>query len=411
MPVENLTALQYGRTLTDTSTATITITKDSLDDTCCGQLGQIEPWLHELAVYRDDELAWQGPVMTVTESRENVVIEAWDISAWLGRLTNFSTRAYKSGQSDVTSIALYFIRYNLLDHAYACTHTEGGAEVDHACITPYIVRRDAGVKPAYKPQEESKYVLDVLEELVKFGLYWTVIGRRLILMGKPDGDDLPITTLTTDDLMGNIQVVRDGQSFATRAVATNSSSEEDRQTVSTGRSCNNPYGRVDWLASSTDVPRCDCDDGDEQCVNECHADQRTALLDMAKSELKGRYPVPVAISVDGNSALSPQAPVDFAYLVPGYRVDIRLDRACRKIQQAFVLAQVQVTWDAGGEKVAVGLTPLDEPGADEQELTQRAVAARAAGNDHAAAWWERGKLPPPPQEARDLAARAASHNS
>lgn len=431
MPVENLTNIQFTRTLNDTATATITIIKDSLDDGCCGNLGKVEPWLHELTIYRDDDLVWQGPVMVVTETRTTVTIEAWDVSAWLGRLVNFSTRTYKNNQSDVTSMALYFIRYNLLDHAYSCTRTVDGRETDHACITPYITREDADVEPAYKPQEQSKYVLAVLEELVKFGLYWTTVGRRLILKGKPDNDDLPVATLNTDDFMGDVQVVRDGQSFATRAVATNGSSEEDRQTVSTGRSCSNPYGRVDWLVSSTDVPKCECDTSDDgpcadecedntssaackacvaACEDDCHAEQRAALLKMAQQELKGRYPVPVAIAVDNNAALSPEAGVDFSQLVPGYRFDVRFDRACRKIQQAFVLAQLQVTWDAGGEKVAIGLSPLDEPGVDEDEQQARAARARSVGAGAAAAWWERGELPAPPQEARDLAARGSTRN-
>lgn len=426
-PVENMTALQFNRTLNDTSTATITITKDSLDDGCCGNLGRVEPWLHELSIYRDDELAWQGPVMIITETRSAITIEAWDISAWLGRIVNFSTRRYRQGQADITSIAQYFIRYNLLDHAYSCTQEIDGRETDHACITNYIARYDADVEPAYKPQEQTKYLINMLEEMAKFGLYWTTIGRRLVLKGKPTNRDQPVATLNTDDLMGNISVVRDGQSFATRAVATNGSSEEDRQTVSTGRSCRNPYGRVDWLVSSTDVPKCDCDSGEgpcedecedndspqcreciRECEDECHREQRAALLDMARAELKGRYPVPVAIEADGESALSPEAPVDFSQLVCGYRIDLRLDRACRKIQQAFVLASVQVNWDAGGEKVSIGLSPLDEPGTDEEENQARAASARSAGAPQAAAWWEGGQMPDPPQEAQELAARGAS---
>ncbi|MEW1679165.1 hypothetical protein AB0O47_38845 [Streptomyces noursei] len=462
MPVENMTALTFDRTLNDVATASITITKASLDDACCGQLGDIEPWLHELSIYRDSELVWQGPVMTVTETRDTVVIEAWDISAWIGRIVNFSTKEFKPGEQDVSMIARYYVDWNLLTSSYACKHNavwpDGKTRAtDHACITPYIWRQDVGVKPAYKPQEDTKYVINILEELVKSGLYWTTVGRRLILKGKPTEKDLPIATLTTDDLMGDFSIVRDGQAFATRAVATNSSSEEDRQTVTTGRGCNNPYGRVDWLVSSTDVPQCTCEEDGclrpdngrcrgnadcgpctwssnrqawncdtpqnrqaacnacireclDVCKTACQQAQRDALLAIAKSELQGRYPVPISIAIDNGAALHPDAPVCFEELVPGFRFDVRLDRACRRIEQAFVLANVSVTWDTGGEKVSIGLTPLDAPGRDENQgpaLADRAAMARAAGNTAAATWWESGEIPAPPETAVEFAERAA----
>jgi len=452
MPVDNLTSLTFSRTLNDTAKATITITKDSLDDTCCENLENLEPWLHELSIYRDTELVWQGPVMTVTETRATVTVEAWDISAWIARIVNFSTKAFKRGEADVSSIARYYIDWNLLTSSYACTQTVDGKKVDHACLTPYIVRYDVGAKPAYKPQDQTKNVVDLLNELVKSGLCWTTLGRRLVLKGKPGADDLPVAELTTDDLMGDFSIVRDGQSFATRAVVTNSSSEEDRQTITTGKSCANPYGRVDWLVSSTDVPKCECDEKNctkpgsgrcrgnnlcgpcsysktrkswscenegraackkciadcvDDCKTACEADQRAALLDMAKAELKGRYPVPVGVSVNNGAALHPEAPVCFDQLVPGYRIDLRIDRACRKVQQAFVLADVTVTWDAGGEKVAVSLTPMDAPGTDEDQKAAGVRSMRAAGEGQAAAWFESGELPPPPAEAVELAQRAA----
>jgi hypothetical protein len=448
LPVESLTSLTYERTLNDTATATIVITKDSLDDVCCEGVGQIEPWLHELSIYRDADLVWQGPVMTVTETRAEVTVEAWDITAWLARIVNFSTKKYKRGEADVSTIAKYYIDHNLLNSRYACTTTQDGKKVDHACLTPFISRSNVGARPAYKPQDQTKYVVDLLSELVKSGLYWTTVGRRLILKGKPDKDDLPVATLTTDDLMGDFQIVRDGQEFATRAVATNGSSEKDRQTVTTGKSCNNPYGRVDWLVSSTDVPKCECEEKDctkpgsgkcrgstlcgpceysktkkswncdtpasrqsacnkcirdcvDDCTTECEADQRAALLDIAKAELKGRYPVPVSIAVDNGAALHPEAPLCFDQLVCGYRFDMRVDRACRKVQQAFVLSNVTVTWDEAGEKIAVGMTPMDVPGVD--ETGARAATAQAAGDAAAAAWFERGELPPPPAAAVEFA--------
>ncbi|MGW5817276.1 hypothetical protein [Streptomyces noursei] len=462
MFLDNLTSLEFTRSVNDTSTANLTITKDSLDDGCCYELGDLEPWVHEVSIYRDEDLVWQGPVITVTETREEIELEARDLSVWLERLANRSTKTYQREQADVVDIADYYIRWNLNDPAYSCPK-------DYPCLARYLqILEPVGAKPGYAPHPRTKYVREIIDELVKQGLTWTFIGRRMLLMKKADDSSEPLATLTTDDFQGNLQIIRDGMSACTHAIATNSTEEKERSTVTLGKNCT-PYGRLDMIEVLTDTPRpedceseqggttSDCRDkankrwkewvadcragckrkpGPSQgaCYSKCATDYDKGLerdqaaceksepdrikacqalkntqaaqdLRNAVRELrKGRYPVPTVIQVDQGAALHPDAPIPFRYLIPGRRIDVRIDRACRKVSQAFVLSQVTVTWDAAGEKVGMGLTPLNS--LDEDAKTTSAPVAAAAAEPRAVrAWYSGGVMPAPPAAAVAMADR------
>jgi hypothetical protein len=53
-----------------------------------GRVGQIEPYAHELSLYRDSELVWQGPVTRTVENRTTFTVEAKDVTEWLARCVN-----------------------------------------------------------------------------------------------------------------------------------------------------------------------------------------------------------------------------------------------------------------------------------------------------------------------------------
>src|ERR1700755_3341416 len=53
----DFTQLTWERKLNGISEATVQLTAG-----CCGRLGDVWPWLHELAISRDGEEVWCGPV-------------------------------------------------------------------------------------------------------------------------------------------------------------------------------------------------------------------------------------------------------------------------------------------------------------------------------------------------------------
>ena len=50
---------------------------------CCELLGGINPYEHELGIYRDDVRVWSGPVVDISFPSETVIIDCEDLSSWL----------------------------------------------------------------------------------------------------------------------------------------------------------------------------------------------------------------------------------------------------------------------------------------------------------------------------------------
>ncbi|MFE7105640.1 hypothetical protein ACFU98_10555 [Streptomyces sp. NPDC057575] len=347
--LDTLTAVSWSRTINDVSEASVTVAKGDVSADCCGQLGDVAPWVHELTIYRDGELVWQGPIQRVVMRRDAITLEAADVFSWFDHLVNTFQVRYTSITPDaqgrkrapITYIAENHIRLNLSAFQLA--------DVDYPGILPYIVRRDAGLFPIKVEKDGSsnqtvwtEYLGDILREWTKRGLTWTTVGRSLLLRGRHTTQARATARLTLNHFAGDIEVIKDGREGGTYGFATSQQSQDisDGRTVGTGRT-RTAYGRLDVLvrlqeedASATDL--------------------RSAALDA----IAGRYPVPLVINVPDNAQLTTDAPVSIRQLVPGERIDLLADVLCTPIEAGFMLSDVEVTWDQGGEKVGIALIPL-----------------------------------------------------
>lgn len=108
--------LTWTRILDDVSEAEVEIglTGDA-QQTCCECLAIVEPFCHELHIWRDGEEVWVGPIEAVRYERERVTIKARDSLAWLDvRIPNedveFTTLGTFGTISDnpLTSVATTF---------------------------------------------------------------------------------------------------------------------------------------------------------------------------------------------------------------------------------------------------------------------------------------------------------------
>ena len=354
--MERLTDVKWNRTINDIAEAEVTVLKGSISPECCEAIGRAEPWVHELSIYRDTELVWQGPIMSTTARRESITINARDVFAWLDKLVNTWRVTYTATTADsagrkaapITYIAWNHLRLNLEESTLSVPS-------DYPGIMDYIVRRDTGL-PTIKVEKDgstntaiwAEYLGNMWREWAKRGLTWTTIGRRLLLRGKPTSATRALARLTLDDFAGEVEVIRDGTTGATYGFATTQSSqniskdgdEEASKTLGTGR-VGTAYGRLDVLVHV-----------DEEKVTD--ADLREA----ARDAIAGRYPVPLTISIPDGSTLTTTAPVRMEQLVPGERFDVLADAYCTPIVQGFMLSDVDVSWQSGSEKVAISLVPL-----------------------------------------------------
>ncbi|MFG2225394.1 hypothetical protein [Streptomyces sp. NPDC048644] len=346
--LDRLTTCTWSRTLRDTSDAQIVVSKADLQG-CCDALGLVEPWVHELTIYRDGDLVWQGPISKITERRGAVTIDAQDVAAWLDRLVNTWRIRYVDAQPDaagrkrapVTYIAWNILRLNMVESSLS-------TPPDYAGLMDCVVRRDPSqVVKFEKDGTHNKaiwtaYVGDIWRELAKRGLTWTAVGRSLLLRMSPTSSTRAVARLTLDDVLGDVELIKDGSAAATYAFATSQQDQdiEDGLTVGTGRT-GTAYGRLDTLVK---VQGQDTDAAD--------------LRQAARQALAGRYPAPIAISVPDGSQLSPRAPIRIEELVPGERIDVVTDTYCTPVAQGFALTDVEGSWSEGGEKIAITLVPL-----------------------------------------------------
>lgn len=355
----------WARTLNDTSEATATFSRDVFDD-CCAEFTDVHPWVHELTIYRElpgapPEIVWQGPIQRVRVQREQIIIEASDVFAWLDRLVNTWRMYYVTASADavgrrrgtVTYIAQNIIRLNMIESSLS-------EPDDYAGMYSYIRTRSEGLstiqwrKDGYTVDDTTdpptvkdprriwtEFVGEILRELAKSGLRWTTVGRTLYLRSQSSALSLPIARLTLDDFSGDTEIIRDGTEAATRSFATTQRGEDlAGKTVSAGR-VETPYGRLDRIVNVQE------DDPAE-----------TQMRRIATNDLAGRYPAPMAISMPGTAQLTPEAQITLRKLVPGERIDV-LGDSCFLISQGFLLSDVAASWnDTSGEKLSVGLTTL-----------------------------------------------------
>ncbi|MDX2917287.1 hypothetical protein [Streptomyces sp. NE06-03C] len=351
--VSSLVEVGWNRTLNDTAEATVQIAKGQAGEECCGLLGLIEPYAHELTLYRDAELVWQGPVTRTVESRASFAVEAKDMTEWLARTVNLTALRYVSAnpadpmhRGPVQEIAQTIIRLNLETGPFA-------SAPDWPSMLAYIVRQDDPVATSFEKDgtdDASAWIVPLLQifddELVPRGLEYTTVGRSLVL-GRPQTTGDPAQArLTLDHIAGDVQIIRDGASGATLVWVTNQTDQEITGTqFGVSGVVSQVYGRLDTLVRT-------------------QAEGLTAydLWQMARASYNGRYPVPTSLSIPQGSSLAATAPVAMRQLVPGVRLDVSATGMCSSVTQPYRLSDVDVEWtEAAGEEVGVSLIPIGEP--------------------------------------------------
>ncbi|MEU7093038.1 hypothetical protein [Kitasatospora aureofaciens] len=342
--------MTWNRTVNDTAEATITIAKARAPE-CCGLLGDVEPYIHELSIYRDADLVWQGPIKRVIESRDTWRIEAKDVTEYLDRTINTTQLRYVNvgdpvkPSGPIQGIAESIIKINVNDPTLSFPP-------DWCNILPFMVRNDSTVRARFEKDGNSDagiWIVPVLKimntELVPRGLEYTTVGRRLVL-GRPQlAADRAQATLTLDHIAGDVQVIKDGASGTAVMWATNQT-KDDISDAAWGLSgyLSTPYGRLDSLVLS-------------QAENMDGYD----LLQLAQASFIGRYPVPIGLSIPTGSTLTADAPVTMAQLVAGARLNVvTTPGMCSNVTIAFRLTDVDVEWGDSGEQVAISLVPLGQ---------------------------------------------------
>ncbi|TDC23416.1 hypothetical protein E1265_12830 [Streptomyces sp. 8K308] len=324
-PAQTLTAVEWTRTLDDTSTASVTI---SPDGDCCERLGEVRAWRHRLVIWRDGEFVWDGPILRPEWTSDGLEIQAADIAAILDRRVPHQSVDF-GGDSDLADIAAW-----LIEDGYA--PADPGHEVQ--IVAP------AGVRGARSYTRDVGQTGDHLRELAEAGIDYTVVGHTIVLL--PETHTVSLGQLTDMDLPAGLTVVEDGAALATRIIV---AGDEEADVMGEVGDIDEYYGLLERYVQQNSIP------------------DRPSAEAAARALLRSSRSVPVWLD-SAQVTLSPDAPVNVSRLVPGWCLDVTSTATCRVLSQRLKIVGVRVR-EAGGT--------AGQPGSESVQVQLAATGAEA----------------------------------
>lgn len=301
-------SLAFERDWCDTSTATIVFPLR-------GEVGNtIEPWQHQLTLYRNDELVWQGLVVMTTAKNRMLTVQAFDPSVLFDRRRIGQPRQYRNRDASQVMRDLVVDSFGVDDPAQT---------VDSISVTNSLI----WVTTEFKASE--RMVADEVKDLVGSGLSWTVAAGRLII---GPGPGTYTTQLLTDvHIDADITVTKNGKDTITDVLVKGKGVygySADRAT---------PTGTLQAIHKADSLVRA------EECVQ---AGKR--IVDESK------YP-PRTMTFPSGSRLLPDAPIRLDELIPGVLIPVSSDQSGIRVASVMALKSVKVSVDAGKENVSITL--------------------------------------------------------
>lgn len=340
------TTLNWNRVLDDTSDATVTV--DGVSNTgalrsCCQLLGGLNPWQHEIGIYRTGRRVWSGPVLTVQFPAEQVLIHALDLSGWLTIREIIHTR------NDVgVDLAAIWVAY--VSDAMSVENTAG--LYAHPAL-------DTGVTADRLYTEDMHSIAsDAIAELARTGLDWTCIDR--VMSGGPTlaqppafPGATPIPTLIDESFALAPTVTRDG-SIMGNAWRSLGMAVPPSTTPLMGEYGPAYPATVDHIAqdAAPDYAALEAQFGRiDRVVNE------TKILDQASINQNAatRYDLTKRpVDVIDSGKLLPSAGITIDQLTPGSLQNLHLSRACVQIAAVYRLKSLSVTAASDGSEEVDG---------------------------------------------------------
>lgn len=316
------TSLQFSRVLNAAGSASI-----SLGPECCSEIfAYANPWQDEVVIYRNHEVAFVGPLVSLQTGLNGGSLSAKDLYAWM------DVRFIENDLHFDTDVATIFKGIFL--------------EALNADPSPNISisTRETGVR-AQRDIKGTDFqpASSLLRNLSSTALDFTVIGRKVLAGGLEVFLSPTPLVLHDDAVQGSAEVTKDGSALATD-VAVFGANEKAENLPITGRATRavQKYGLV------------------QRVVTELLTEDTTSANANALARLESMLPNPLRVS----ASLTPEAGFPFTELIPGKRMDVRLKNGpgCVEVMQDMRLVSVNVSYGVGesgsSEKVLINLSPL-----------------------------------------------------
>lgn len=359
------TSIKWQRTLDNISQATITIAKPgntSLDAAvCCQCIADIEPWCHEIQIFRDTEFVWCGPVIEVDEKIDTVTITAKDLLAWL------DVRFFKTGDSHgnsfdfsltplpVTEVAKEIIlaACDPTIIAQAPIGTEAIPDYD-PCLTKNLIIYPSTIPAGAVFKALDGTAFSMLQQLSKNSLDFTTYGRSIILGTVSEFDINPIGTLTMEHILGDISFKKDGNLYGNRYIMR--FVNDDTTLI-----CTPDFPPCPEIVDS---PNRYCHGFVERLIQDSIGNANPVFAQQIGQVYVQQTGTrsPRTIDFGGGATLSPTTPWGINDMVPGMLVNTSLTGFCIDdgIQQ-FRITEINVTFEADKDEVVqLTMSPLNQ---------------------------------------------------
>lgn len=364
-------SISYERKLDDVSAATVVIPLyGDATAPCCVCLGDVEPWCHQLTIVREgDGVVWTGPITKVRYGRDEVTIEAKDKLAWLQFRVNELAVSYPDNFTvSMTTIAQDIIFKAMAEDSDAPCFLSNSFTSFQPGTYPGILDLGDG-RPSGTSTEaqaggsERSFIFepfagptafDDLAQLGDAGMDFTVMNQVLILMSE-DLPDRAIGVLTDEMILGDIEVIKDGEAMGSRFYV-RWEGDEDCDT------CAAPQGAGCPCPAFAEVA-----EGDEQCygaieriIDGLSANSQGTAQNIANLYLARGRTAPRLIELPEGTRLSPDVPWEMNDMIPGQRIDVALTSLCLPVFQSFKLQNVSVTDEGDDEIISVDLVAVEQ---------------------------------------------------
>lgn len=365
--LDGMTEFEWDRRLDDTSEAKFTVATNA---ECCtsGFISELHVWHHGVAIYRDGELVWDGPIVLIEATRTEVVITANDISVLLTKRLLSRDLCFSNDVMVCTAGVGGIVYGPQAPETVAALLIQEALRVDaHGAFVDIVSTSSTLYEASYK--QYGGPVFDLLQKLATDFINWTVLGRRIVISvgGMLVGADIARTELLTCDdfLNDNFKVTEDGFATLTQDVQLSNVLVNGGAEIPNG---NVGIGQV-FLVTEVADPYYGLLQGVQRAdpSSQVGSTPNAVLAQAAQNIVDGAYPPPVSLSAD-NMQLSPLAPVAIGDLVPGVIVPVFANCLCREVSQEFILSKVSVTVTTTGESVVPTFISrgADNPGTREE---------------------------------------------
>lgn len=322
--------LGWGRKLDAISTARIVWNVS--DQSCCDDLGDIEPIAHAVGIYRNGIEEWYGWVKSVDYGYNSVSVDADDGLSWMRRRVLHSDLSW-------TNVDLSAIFEDIYNDAMA---------PDPIGVLRVVTTASGVSETRVAKVSENRYAWNVIREMLDTGLDVTCVGRTIIAglihTGRP-------MELSLSDVQGEPRVTKDGAYYGNRVIF--DASEQVQAVYPPGPpAANSQYPLV------------------EVVVKDSQVQDTASAANAAKSRYEYSRRVPRLISLSDGIQLQPSSILTVRDLVPGALMNVNTEGICYSRRETFRIGSVDVNVAGGVETVQLSLQPtgpettlaaIDEP--------------------------------------------------